>query len=211
MSLTFKEYIVKKRKNVLSTKYALWEDKYRARKIVEGLNVQLPRLIAVSDTIDDIDFGSLPDQYVIKTNHWAASEGVFCMCNGINLITGRRTDVTSIKQKIQELLKKTFTYEKSQSLIKRKVMVEELLRNEDGRYVALTDYKMFVFGGKTKYIQVIQNRNTGYSCIFMTPDWRPASYRMTMFKYPAETPTCPKSLDAMMQKFCKNLLVSFYE
>ena len=199
MAQRFRNYIVNRRKNVLNEKYALWEDKYRSRRIVEDLHVQLPGLIAVADTVDRIDFTALTDKYVIKPNHWAASEGVFCMCDGINLITGHRTDICSIKQKIRTLLRKTFTYEKSQSLIERKVIVEELLRNEDGLFRPLTDYKMFVFGGETRFIQVIQDRDIGYSCIFMTPEWKPSPRRMTVFKYPRKPPPRPIHLEAMMK------------
>ena len=55
-------------KNPMKTVLA---DKYRVREWIENKigNDYLIPLIGVWDSFDDIDFNSLPDQFVLKTNH----------------------------------------------------------------------------------------------------------------------------------------------
>ncbi len=120
-------------------------DKFKVRTVLTemGLEHLLPRLLFVSDSVDDIPWTKLPNKFVIKCNHGCAYN-IIC--------TDKETcDTEQIKKKIQIWLKQDFglyNIEPHYSKIERKVFAEEYLGD------MLIDYKFFCFSGEPKFLYV---------------------------------------------------------
>ena len=136
----------------LKTKCA---DKYLVREYVKekiGEEYLIP-LLGVYDNFDDIDFDSLPNQFVMKCNHGS----------GYNIIVKDKTnfDKESAKEKINKWLNEDFGTlygEIHYSSIKRKIIIEQYIENIDGD---IEDYKYCCFNGKPYYIMYCTDRASG--------------------------------------------------
>ncbi len=155
------------------------EDKYAARAIVESKQAcKLPKLLHWSTSVSDIPWNDLPDQCVIKTNHWSG-DVLFIMDNGaiplkevnrsFRLFTGgdnRYKVIRSgrdqngkfwpkwrIERALRWCLGQDFPTQLewgAATIEPRGVMIEELLI-DDGRLP--DDWKVHVFHGKAGFIQ----------------------------------------------------------
>lgn len=136
----------------LKTKCA---DKYEVREYVKekiGEEYLIP-LLGVYDNFGEIDFETLPNQFVMKCNHGS----------GYNIIVKDKAtfDKANARKKINQWLKEDFgAYfgEIHYSDIKRKVIIEKYLENLDGD---IEDYKYFCFNGKPYYIMYCTDRASG--------------------------------------------------
>lgn len=106
-------------------------------------------LLGVFDKFEEIDFNSLPDRFVIKTNNASKSNAI---------VTDKtQVDLDLLKSKIEHWLSRSqFTYglEMHYKDIKPKIIVEEYLELSGG----VEDYKFYCFGGEPKYLLVIGDR-----------------------------------------------------
>lgn len=125
----------------------LLADKYRMKDYVRtniGFQYVVPT-IAVYDSVDQIDWDILPDKFVIKCNHDAASS-LFCK----NKDTFDRENA---KRLLSIFLKRNYyRYENKQwayKNIKPVILVEPYLQNEDG--TDIIDYKFYSYGGELMY------------------------------------------------------------
>ncbi|NCG00720.1 MAG: hypothetical protein GWP25_02885 [Euryarchaeota archaeon] len=155
------------------------EDKYAAREIVESKDVcRLPKLLHWSTSASGIPWDSLPEQCVIKTNHWSG-DVLFIMDNGPTPLksvnrsfrlfsrgdnrykvirngrdqNGKFWPRWRIERSLKWCLRQTFPTPLewgAASIEPRGVMVEELLI-EDGKLP--DDWKVHVFHGKAGFIQ----------------------------------------------------------
>ena len=194
---------IKERARAYSEKYERWEDKVQGRYIAEQLGVPIPRTYAILDNAADIDFNRLPSKYVIKVNHWAACYGVLAIQENYDLVHKKAMTNEEIRAYIGKFMKKQFTMEKSQSLIRRKILIEEFLYPENSADKLPTDYKCFVFGGKCHYIQVVRNRANGKVVHdFMTPAWKKVRPPMVddYFQHGKDMPLRPKCLPDIIKR-----------
>jgi len=107
----------------------------------------------------------LPHEFVLKANHGS----------GWNYIVEskpdrRRADLVRLARR---WLKSDFTIvgrEWAYRNIRRAVYAEQLLRGRDG--AVPPDYKLFVFGGKLRLIQVDRDRFTRHTQVLYDSDWR---------------------------------------
>ena len=155
------------------------EDKYAARSIVESKQAcKLPKLLHWSTSVSDIPWKELPNQCVIKTNHWSG-DVLFIMDNGaiplkevnrsFRLFSGgdnRYKVIRSgrdqngkfwpkwrIERALRWCLGQDFPTQLewgAATIEPRGVMIEELLI-DDGRLP--DDWKVHVFHGKAGFIQ----------------------------------------------------------
>ena len=128
-------------------------DKYRMRKYVEKMFEQRGRtvpLLGKWDRAEDIDFDSLPNQFVLKTNH--DDNPIICLDKAL-------FDFESAKRTLDRKLH-TSKYvqgrEWSYKNIKRCIIAEEFIGDE---HEDLVDYKFMCFNGEPKYIQVQSEHN----------------------------------------------------
>src|SRR6202008_4693858 len=113
----------------------------------------LPALYCWSPRADNLPFDELPDEFVLKANHGS----------GWNLIVGnktalRRSDLVRLRRR---WLKSDFNIvgrEWAYRDIRRAFFAEQRLRS--ARDAVPPDYKLFVFAGKVRLIQVDRDRFT---------------------------------------------------
>lgn len=139
--------------------YTIMADKYRAKQFVAnkiGKQYIVP-ILAVYDSVDDIDIDKLPDKFVLKCNHdWHSV--VICKDKA-------SFDLDKAKLKLRESFNNNYykvLREWPYKNIKRCVFAEEYLENIDGE--ELHDYKFHTFEGEPKFYYVTSN-NGGYGMI----------------------------------------------
>ena len=135
-------------------------DKYQVRDYVCecGLEDTLNKLYGVWDSADDIDFGSLPDKFIIKTTHGSG--------DAILITDKQNADIPAIRKRINAALRETYGLSEGNahySRIRPRVIAEGLLENDavSARYSeSLIDYKIWCFNGKPEYIWACTDRTS---------------------------------------------------
>ena len=153
--------------------YAPYTDKVGVRKYIEdwGLGECLPKLYGVWNSVDDIDFDSLPDKFALKTNH---GSGDHQFCHG-----KASFDFEKAKEALRPVLARTYggRLEPHYALIPPKVFAEELL--EQPGETQPVDYKFMCCDGEVKFILYVAERGTTMGAKFnvYTSDWKKLNYR----------------------------------
>lgn len=146
--------------------YTTLVDKYLVKDYVSsiiGKEYVIPT-ISVWNSAKEIDWGSLPDQFVLKTTHGGGSSGVI-VCKDKSLFNPEEACKklnSSMKQDIYRELKE-WPYKN----VNRKIIAEEYISS--GRELA--DYKWYCFDGEPKYCQVIQDRHSHETIDFFDTNW----------------------------------------
>lgn len=124
-------------------------DKYAVREYVKkkvGGAVLVP-LLGVYNTVEEIELGELPHEFVFKPNHEA---GRVIICHDKDKIDWKRqADV------MKNWLRENYYYQTGEWQYKNispKILCEKLLHGE------IIDYKFFCFGGEPILVQIIGNR-----------------------------------------------------
>ncbi|MCC7667116.1 ATP-grasp fold amidoligase family protein [Liquorilactobacillus satsumensis] len=131
-------------------------DKVKVRDYVreKGLGDLLNEVYQVCDTPDEINFDTLPDEYVVKLNNDCGS----------TLICHKGTDIEKIKAKLNSLKRRKYfldTAELHYSKIKPKIIVEKLLKGDN--QAGVCDYKVYCFNGIPYYVMVCLDRQQGHT------------------------------------------------
>ncbi len=148
------------RKSVLSDKFAVRA--WVAEKIGED---HLIPLLGCWEKFEDIDFESLPQQFVLKTNNGS----------GTNLIVKDKSKLRlkQVKRLVKDWLDTDFAYynpfEFQYSDIPPRIIAEEFMSVPDGE---LPDYKFLCFDGKPVYCWVDMNRYSGHKRNIYDMDWK---------------------------------------
>lgn len=141
--------------------YALMADKYRVKEIVAnkiGEQYVVP-CYGTWKNVDEIDFSSLPEQFVMKCNH--DSGGNFGICKDRSTF-----DFEKVKQRLKGSLLHGYYWpgrDKQYRDIDRLVLAEKYL--DDGRDCGLQDYKFWCFNGEPK-VMYITNKPVGGGIIY---------------------------------------------
>ena len=144
-------------------------DKYAVRNYItaKGYGDTLNELIGVYDSVEDVDFDALPNQFVMKMNN-ASGRNWICLDKS-------KADWASIKPKFAEWLKdKDFGWQTGEwqyALIKPRIIVEKYLKDLGAD--SLIDYKAQVFYGKVLDFFVCYNRDNEIS---RSGQYRPVCY-----------------------------------
>lgn len=138
--------------------YTMMADKYRVRDYIKekiGEEYLVP-LLGVYDKVEDIDFDSLPNKFVLKCNH--DSEVVICRDkenNDFQCKKGKISSIEEVKAYLRKRLGINF-YKASREWpyknIERKIICEKYLENSNGN--ALLEYNAFCFNGVPKFFKV---------------------------------------------------------
>ena len=146
-----------------TSQWPLLADKYRVREYVKdcGFEDSLIPLIGKWDTVEEIDWDSLPRQFVMKCNN-GSGDVVVC------------TDKKKLnKEKTLQYFRKTLqapygilTGEEHYKQIKPCIIAEELLdgSTQPNKSQSLVDYKIWCFNGKPEFIVCYSNRHNKYYC-----------------------------------------------
>lgn len=145
--------------------YTTMVDKYAVKDYVAGIIGEeyiIPTL-GVWDSFDEIDFGSLPDQFVLKCTHDSG---------GLVVVKDKRKmDMNAAKKKISRSLKRNYFYlgrEWPYKDVKPRVIAEKYM--EDSSTGELRDYKFFCFGGVAKCYKVDFDRFIEHRANYFTMD-----------------------------------------
>lgn len=149
--------------------YTTMVDKYEAKNYVANIigDEYIIPTLGVYDSFDEIDFDSLPNQFVLKCTH---DSGGLVVCKDKSDL-----DIKAAKKKISKCLKRNYFYQCREwpyKNVKPRIIAEEYL--VDGDRVVPEDYKVYCFDGKPKYIVVFHNRyldDSLYSESVYDTDW----------------------------------------
>lgn len=134
-----------------------------AKKI--GSEYVIP-LLGVWDDLNEIDWNSLPNQFVLKTTHGGGNGGVV-ICKDKSSFS-----VDKAKKKLSASLKTdvgSLYREKPYNGIPKKIIAEKFI--DDSENKELNDYKFFCFNGSPLYCQVIRDRTTKETIDFYDMQW----------------------------------------
>ena len=169
--------------------YTMMVDKYAVKDYVAGIigKEYIIQTIGVWDKIEDIEWGFLPDKFVLKTTYGGGSSGVV-ICKDKSAFDKNKAIVRlkkSMKQDIYRSLRE-WPYKN----VPKRIIAEQYI--EPSKHLNdLPDYKFFCFNGKPKYCQVISGRATyksRHTVVSFSPSTdivsyiRPISFRMTVAK-----------------------------
>ena len=135
--------------------YTKLVDKYEVKAYVAekiGAEYIIPTL-GVWDNVDDIDFESLPDRFVLKCTH---DSGGLVICKDKS-----RLNIEEAKKKLKRSLKNNFYYigrEWPYKNVKPRIIAEAYM--EDAETGELRDYKFYCFGGEPKAMLIASDRQT---------------------------------------------------
>ena len=135
--------------------YTTLVDKYKVREwVAEKIGEEhLIPLLGVWDNVNDIDFDSLPNEFVLKCNH---NSGLgMCICKDKASL-----DIEKVKTELKKGLNQNYYLngrEWPYKDVPRKIIAEKFMVDESG--YELKDYKFFCFNGKVKLLFVAKDRN----------------------------------------------------
>ena len=133
--------------------YTKLVDKYEVKQYISekiGAQYVIPTF-GVWDNVEDIDFDSLPNQFVLKCTH---DSGGLAICKD-----KKAFDVKKAKKKLKKSLKRNFFYmgfEWPYKNVKPRIIAEEYM--EDAKTKELRDYKFFCFKGEVKALFIATER-----------------------------------------------------
>lgn len=156
--LTFNEKLQWLKLNDHNPNYTIMVDKYLVKNYVAniiGKQYIIPT-IGVWDEPEQIEWESLPNQFVIKTNHDGGNFGVV-VCRNKSTFDKEK----AIKRLRASLERNVFKYgrEWPYKNIERRVFAEKYLEDESAN--DLPDYKFFCFDGEVKALFIGTERQTG--------------------------------------------------
>ena len=140
-------------------------DKIRVRDYISASvgEKYLCDLYQVHSSTKDIDFNTLPAQYVIKTNHDSGSVVV------VSTNRDRPSEVSL--SKLEQSLKKAYGWENGEwpySYIAPKILVEEFISDPD--YEIPPDYKVQCINGRVSHIRYTYDRQSNRKEIVLDPE-----------------------------------------
>ena len=151
--------------------YTKMVDKYAVKEYVAniiGEEYIIPTL-GVWDKPEDIDWDSLPNQFVLKTTHGGGGGGVV-ICKDKTTF-----DRTSAIAKLKESMASDIysgLREWPYKDVPKRIIAEKFMAPEKSPAPNdLPDYKFFCFNGEPKYCQVIRDRHTKETIDFYDMDW----------------------------------------
>jgi len=146
--------------------YTRMVDKVEAKKYVAeliGEQYIIPTL-GVWNSPDEIDFDSLPNQFVLKCNH-NSGEGMY-ICKDKS-----QMNRSKVVDGLRKALKRNYYWisrEWPYKNVRRRIIAEQYM-TDDG--VELKDYKVFIFNGEPRIIAVDYNRFHGHLRNIYTTEW----------------------------------------
>ncbi len=167
---------------------------YVAEKI--GREYVIP-VLGVWDKPEDIDFASLPEQFVLKTSHGGGSNGVF-ICKDKHIMN--KMKVVSKMRKAMRLNIYKRNLEWPYKNVQKKIFAEQYMEDPTGTS-DLLDYKWYCFNGEPKYCQVIKDRKTKETIDFFDTEWRHQEFigLNPNVEYAIDTPAPPSKLDEQIR------------
>lgn len=174
--------------------YTQLADKYAVREYVAdkaGEQYLIP-LLGKWDRFEDIDFNSLPNQFVLKCNHDCAS---------VIICKDKKTfDVEAAKKKLKRALNRNFYYGYAEWQYKDIVpciLAEKYM--QDGESDDLRDYKFQCFSGKPYSCRIDIGRFTDHRRNVYDMEWNLLPWQKGHYKNSDVPVEKPKGFDEMVE------------
>ena len=194
--------------------YTTLVDKYAVKKYVAdkiGEEYIIPT-IGVWDKVEQIDWGALPDRFVIKCTH---DSGGLVICKD-----KAKLNIQEASNKLNYFLKRNYYKENREwpyKNVPHRLIAEEF--KEDSKTKELRDYKFFCFDGTPKALFIATNRmksdeETTFDFFDMDYVHMPFTNGHPNAKIAPSKPVCfdkMKSLAAELSKGIPHVRVDFYE
>lgn len=151
--------------------------------------------LGVWDRFEDIDFDSLPNQFVLKTTHGGGNTGVV-ICKDKSSF-----DMASTKAKLNKSLRsciyrryKEWPYKD----VKHRIIAEEYITDSTGE---LNDYKFSTYNGEVTDVMICLERNSGDTKFyFFDSNWNLLRYNKRGKDAPTDfTIPKPENMDKMFE------------
>ena len=147
----------------------------------------------VWDTFDEIDFDTLPDQFVLKCTH---------DCGGLVICKDKsKFDIQAARDKMNKHLRRNYYFSRREwpyKDVKPRIIAEKYM--QDSETNELRDYKFFCFSGEVKFLKIDFNRFTYHQANYYTPDGQILPFGETV--YPPDFTkeiSMPRSLEKMVE------------
>lgn len=174
---------------ILADKYAVRHYIEKVLGEAESKKILIP-LLYYGDKPDQIPFDIFDGEYIIKANHNSGPN--FIVANGIK--PEKEKIIKELKKQLKipyGTLKHEWAYGK---IKKRMVVVERLLRDEDGKIPK--DYKFHMIKGRCAFIQVDFERFVDHSRTLYDENWNYIPATLKFKQGPKIAP--PKNLERML-------------
>ena len=134
--------------------YTIMVDKYLVKDYVSKIigEEHIIPTIGVWDRVEDIDFDSLPNQFVLKCTH---DSGGLCICKDKS-----KLDTSQVKDELRVALSRDFYRygrEWPYKGVKPRILAEKYMVDESG--YELKDYKFLCFNGEPRILYIASDRN----------------------------------------------------
>lgn len=180
-------------------KYTQMVDKLAVKDYVAeriGQEYIIPTL-GVWDRVEDIDWDSLPDQFVLKTTHGGGGCGVVVCPNKANL--DKAMAIKKLQISMHSNAGNTYR-EKPYLNVPRKIIAEKFIAvhkpKQNNKVADLPDYKFFCFNGEPKFLYISDSPN--HELAFLNTDWSKAEFGRSDYKPLTNIPPKPENLDEML-------------
>lgn len=177
-------------KNELVTKCA---DKFQVREYIEstGCGKILNDLINVWDSVDEIDWSTLPNKFVLKVNHGC---GYNIICNNKNELNIRKSEAQLRKWLNEDYWK--LRAEINYKYIPKRIICEKYIETENG--LLPEDYKIYCFNGVPMFLMLCIGREEGRpKFYYFDRDWNMMPYTRDALENPDLKIEKPKGIDEM--------------
>ena len=130
-------------------------------------------IIGIYNSVDEIDFDSLPNQFVAKVN-WGSGQNIIVKDKS-------KLDVEDAKNKLSEWMKPESNHyymglEWAYKDIEPKIIIEEYLEQLDGD---LYDYKFYNFNNAVEFVLIVSDRFNNKYCDFYDTIFNRLPFRWT--------------------------------
>lgn len=176
-------------------RYTAFSDKYQAKELVAqriGTKYIIPTL-GVWEHFSQIDFSSLPRQFVLKCTH---DSGGLVICRDKESL-----DREQARKKLESSLRRNF-YDRFREWqykdIPPRIIAEAYM--QDGENPSLRDYKFYCFDGKPAFLYVSEGLENHASARlgFLNLDWSPAPFRRADYAAFDTLPSRPGCFEEML-------------
>ena len=171
---TFTEKLQWLKVNDYKPEYTKMVDKLAAKDYVAqriGEQYIIPTL-GVWDSVEDIDWDSLPNQFVLKTTHGGGGCGVVVCSDKTHF--DKEKAINKLETSMRSNAGRSYR-ERPYLNVPRRIIAEKYMAEckENNILVSsdLPDYKFFCFNGEPHYCQVIRDRHTKETIDFYDMEW----------------------------------------
>ena len=143
------------------------KNKLESKKLMEKLNINMPKTLKVFSSYEEINFSGLPKNFILKPTNLDGSKSIF-------KIKGQPLDLEQIKNKLINFQNKNKSKE-LMPLIRKyyapSLIAEEFIPSLSNKYSAPSEFKFYVFNNEIKFILGINREIHQNKFLFLDKDF----------------------------------------